>query len=233
MRVLICAATANEAKACELGVQDAGVENRVEVLRTGMGFERASHALQQRLKQQSRPDLIVSSGVAGSLGSELLLHSWVVANSIYVAQGATPAQRLPLSKLRDQLGNVRSCTVVSTNNLAFADDKTLNAYRDLARPLVVDMESAALARVANEFGIEFMVLRMISDSADSPLPHFAAEFASAMTTKSMLARLNHVVRGTHQALRDPMGVLRMTKEPRLWGKLLRQGWREYAGALFD
>ena len=231
MRVLICGATTNEARACELGISDAGAANQIEVLCTGMGFDRARQALRERLTKGTCPDLIVSSGVAGSLSSELALHSWVVGHSVYIADGASQVQQVTIAKFRDHFKNAKACTFVSTNNLAFADAKTLEAYRDVSRPLAVDMESAALAQVAHEFDVEFMVLRLISDVPDAPLPGFASEFAAAMTTTSRLAQLTHVLRGTRQALGDPKGILRMTKEPRVWSKLIREGWREHAGSI--
>ena len=74
---------------------------------------------------------------------------------------------------------------------------------DAREPVVVDMESAALARVAARWGVAFAVVRLISDTPAHPLPAFSAPFASAMAATTTGSRLSLAGRGLFGAIADP------------------------------
>lgn len=233
MKILICGASSTETKACAQGVKQSGYAADFEILQTGVGFERCSQALQQRLAIGPRPDLIISSGLAGAISADLPLHTWVMAQAVYSIDPLSDNElnAIPLTRLRHSIKGVRGCNFISSPELTFQDSKRASVYRQIPTPVAVDMESAILAEIAQDSGIDFMVLRLISDTPNDPLPSFVSKIAAAMAEQKIGMRLAYSLEGAREAVRDPRGVLRMVKDGRQWSILLRDGWRNHAAVL--
>jgi nucleoside phosphorylase len=218
--VLICAAMGSEFKACTHGIKDSGLGSHFEVLRTGIGMKSASQALERRLRSGSRPKLIVSSGFAGALTKDIPLHAWISADKIWSCTkefSEIPGNYLALQKSL-------ATQIVSVETIAQHEFP-------IKEKLSVDMETAALAEVANRQGIRFMVLRLISDTADHPLPEFASAFVSAITEKELPKKLAHGLRGLRLVAGNPRGVASLLLNGPKWAELLRNGLSERCEAI--
>jgi len=230
VRVVVCAATRTEHDACEEGIAAAGIDPRVatfEMLLTGVGPDRARRALEARLPSIARssspsspssPSLVVSTGFAGALDRSFARLSWVTAAKVRDVADVD---------LREGPSEAARCEVVSSKELV----ATSGASASLEAGVVVDMESAALAEVARARSIPFMVLRLVSDTPDAPLPAFLSPFTNALAAETTSSRLRFAARGLRSALGDPRGVASLLREGREWTTSLRDGWSRFALAL--
>jgi uncharacterized membrane protein len=219
-RVLVCAATATEAAACEAGIADAAVDG-LEVLRTGVGPERAAGALRARLRAGPAPALVVSSGFAGAEG--VAVGALVTADAIArLEAGRTVAVALPSGTLR--LAPGATPVLVATAGEVSAPP----AGRG---PCAIDMESAALAVVAAEAGLAFAVLRLVTDTPAAPLPAIARSAAAALSARAVGARARLLARAARDVLAGPREAVALVAASRGWTRLLRAGWRARAAAM--
>jgi hypothetical protein len=224
-RVLVCAATRAERDACRRGIDAAGAGH--ETLLTGVGPDRAARALAERLARGELPELVVSSGFAGAVGPAPELASWISAISVSEWNGVA---RSPVGGLALVLpSELRRCAVVSSRVLVTRGARSALAAGGPettgdAPPVVVDMESAALARTAAGHGVAFAVVRLISDTPAHPLPAFLAPFTAALSATSVASRLALAGRGLSGALADPRGVVRLAREGAAWLRELETGW---------
>lgn len=177
MKVLLCAATPIEYRACVAGVAKISTQHEFTVLQTGMGAEKALQALRSHLVSLKlvRYDCIISTGFAGSRSRELKIGSFLLATRVQNSQGVDYvlkyeewANALQKAGITFQLASV--CEV---SEILSDDPKAI----DQGEPLAVDMESFALATVASEYSVRFQVLRMISDTVDQPIPESIKVFS--------------------------------------------------------
>jgi nucleoside phosphorylase/outer membrane protein TolC len=190
MQILLCAATLVEAKACKTGIKRAGRSSAIFVLQTGMGSENAERVLRQYLSENldDKPKWIISTGFAGSRISSIGLGDFILASSVNEIEfgAGTWADSLKRAQIPFQLARV------STVQKIMNEDSTSRKDEPENRPLeVVDMESAALAKVAKEFSIPFQVVRLMSDTIDQPIPNSVVAFSSSLS------------KGVFSALREP------------------------------
>ncbi len=128
----------------------------------GMGRQAACAGARAAL-DGSRARAIISTGFAGALDPALPVGSVIMANSI-VCGDRRFGSRLPsVRPLHAHTG-----TIVTVDRIV----RTATAKRRLAATggRAVDMESAALACLAQERGLPFYCVRGISDVADRDLP---------------------------------------------------------------
>lgn len=197
--VLLCGATRAELDAAARGAP------AFATLLTGVGPEHARRALSDYLTRE-RPALVVSTGFAGALGG-VDVGTWVTAtriDGVEVELRTGPAVGVELTEA--------SALVTAPRGEGG----------------VVDMESAALARVAQSHDLPLMVLRLVSDSPDHPLPAFLAPFTDAMSATRKRDWALGALRGVRGALADPRGVARLVRDGRQWTKELETGWRRFA-----
>jgi hypothetical protein len=198
-----------------------------EMLRTGVGPAHAGQALGARLARDPRPGLIVSSGLAGALGTGIPLGTWVTATR--VAEWRAGAIIEVDVTLRELLEGPLPCHVVSSDHLYEAGNHPGAA--EVGSRVAVDMESAALAREAGKRRIAFMTLRLVSDTPEHPLPGFLVPFAAAMAAAHPASTLSHAARGVGRALVNPWGIARLLRDGAGWTRDIAQGWERFAPAL--
>lgn len=211
--ILVCAATRTERDAVKEGIHASGA-TAFEVLLSGVGPTHAARALEERLARGT-VDLVVSTGFAGTTDRAMARMSWVTARSLRDVDGVT---------LREAPAPASACEIVTASELVEVAQKS-------ERGVAIDMESAALARVASAHGASFMVLRLVSDTPDQPLPSFLSPFANAMASDDTRSRLRLAAKGLGAALRDPRGVATLVRDGRDWSKALREGWAIFARAI--
>lgn len=226
-RILICAATAVEARACRAGIENARAGERFEILQTGMGLRSAEAALRKRLGGSARASGVVSSGFAGAKSPGLELGTWVVAEAVVragagdLATAGLLAGRLSRASLRWSKARCLSRESVS------------HAGEDLAQAgdaLVVDMESFALAQVAREAGLPFEVFRLISDTPAEPIPEAVGMLAGVATADGVGQRARRLWTGSLQALTSPSAMVGFVRRSIALPTQLAQGWEELARA---
>lgn len=215
--ILVCAATRTELSACERGVADAGRRERFAFLLTGVGAVSAERALVDHLRRGASPDFVISAGFAGARSAGLDVGAWITTTSLTNEGHPVAAQ------LRPAPSPATSCRLDSAASLVIEESA--------AEADAVDMESAALARVATTHGLDLMVLRLVSDSRAKPLPRFLSPFTAAMTSRSAREKLGHAARGVRDALGDPRGVARLVRDGTSLKRELMTGWTRFAKTL--
>ncbi|ABA89318.1 nucleoside phosphorylase [Syntrophotalea carbinolica DSM 2380] len=137
-------------------------------VRCGMGSERAARAAAFLIERGVTH--VGIAGVSGALAPELQSGQLVLASEVVDEHGQRWTVDTALHKmLMDCLGSeVRSGrTLTTAAPLLNVEQKIF--WRERRKALAVDMESAAVARVASEAGRLFFVLRAICDEAARPV----------------------------------------------------------------
>jgi adenosylhomocysteine nucleosidase len=141
---------------------------------TPYGAEQAAEALAAEGAQG-----LISFGLAGGLKPGLMAGSIVVPSAVLEGNRVYPADYA----LMAFLGGSTGAPIYAGQKIAeTAHDKQLIFRR--SRPDAVDLESGAVARVAQARGLPFAVLRAVADPWDADLP------PAAMTALNDDGRLN-------------------------------------------
>jgi len=130
----------------------------------GIGGPRAELAA-RAVVEKFRPQVLISAGFAGALIRSLKVASVVTPNVIVDGRTGTEYRCQTSGDL------VGGGVLVSAPDIADADSKAGLAERFHA--LVVDMEAATIAKVAEEFAIGFRCVKAISDEFDFFMPPMA------------------------------------------------------------
>ena len=150
-------------------------------LKTGVGPSRATKKL-NRLLESFRPHRILIIGYAGALAPELKLADLVVLQRASTI-GEKEVKRRPLAQLEtsssielygsSELLNIAReaglpayCGAGLTSPLIIGAPKQKQLLHQKFHALSVDMETAALARIAQAGGIQVGCVRAVSDEAD-------------------------------------------------------------------
>lgn len=157
------------------------------VLTSGMGCERAARAAMQLVQEGA--GALLCWGVAGALDPALRCGDVVIAGEVInqaplalrlegMGPSALPAQtrlrtsdawRAELETALLRAGPVVCGTLLTSPELACEAPLKQRLFRETGA-VAVDMESAAIGLVASLFGLPFMALRVIADSASESLP---------------------------------------------------------------
>jgi adenosylhomocysteine nucleosidase len=124
----------------------------------GIGRKAAQWAAEVTVAKYG-PGLMISAGIAGAVSRELKVGDVVSASIVVDVEAGT---RYPA---------IGGEAVIATSSLSSVADKRMLAERWKAD--VVDMESAAVASVAEAARVEFMAIKCISDEADFVMPPLA------------------------------------------------------------
>lgn len=192
----------------------------VIAIATGVGMARASAALDTALREFATPALVISTGVAGGLASELRPGDIVLANRFIVSaehdELDTPFD-LPLEDVARaeaalSKGDIRLRTgTIFTSRKAIATGPDKAHWRSVTGALAVEMESGVIAREAIARGIPFLCLRAVLDHADEEL--LGAELADGdigplaaaamvLRSPSMWVKLPRLIRNLKLAARS-------------------------------
>lgn len=156
--------------------------DRVALRRSGMGGALASEAARKLLGESPALKLLAVSGFCGGLDESLALGDLVLAQAVAARRSASEpgasAAPLPADAARltaSQSALEKAGLRFRTGLLLTVAQPVLRAAEKLALgratgAAAVDLESAAVARVAREKGIAFLALRAVSDAASDDLP---------------------------------------------------------------
>ena len=152
------------------------LSNAVLLMRTGMGPQK-SRTVTQELLGKEKWDLVISTGFAGAL-RDLPIGTLVVGEDVLEDPFAIP-QKHPIACDADWLAKLSG---FSGQSAPFSIGRFATVPRVLTRSeekqklasltgaMAVDMESGAIAGVARELGVPFIIIRTISDSISEDLP---------------------------------------------------------------
>ncbi|MEP6994769.1 MAG: hypothetical protein ABI968_09635 [Acidobacteriota bacterium] len=145
------------------------------VAATGDGLRRAARVT-DALCARYRPSLLIGAGVAGALTADLSVDDIVVAHRILDRDGETPWPQGVLVVSAAAKPGARQGTLRSVDRpVVSVAEKASLALEAGPPPAAVDMESAAWARVAAARGIPFLIIRIVSDTAEEALPGYLSE----------------------------------------------------------
>lgn len=147
-------------------------ENDVEVLLTGIGWEehRETNGPRYMLSEllKSKPDLCISSGLAGGLRSDLRCGNIVAAKEVVLRAGGDPVLSSPslLAVAKNAGARVDLRQITETHIVSEASAKAaLSSFGDF-----VDMEGYHVLQIVSGAKIPAISLRAISDTASEDLP---------------------------------------------------------------
>ena len=180
----IVAALPAEAR-CASGGRSHGDDGarRLLVRVSGIGGERAARAAQALL--EAGAEALLCFGLGGALDPALRCGDIVLATAVLTvgsgdpdARGDSPGLariatggewRAGLARRLAGLGRIHLGTVLSSTELVSSARRKQQLFTQ-SGALAVDMESAAVGRVALQHKVPFMALRVIADTAQDSLP---------------------------------------------------------------
>jgi adenosylhomocysteine nucleosidase len=128
---------------------------------SGMGSKRAEQTARAVLAKY-HPEVLISAGLAGALMRSLKVGSVVAPNVIVDAASGV--------EYRCNVGGEVIGGGVLVTTFEIAEKKSKAELVECFHALVVDMEAAGVAKVAQENNLGFRCVKAISDEYDFPLP---------------------------------------------------------------
>lgn len=188
--------------------------HEVIVVQSGIG-KVLSSITTSLLIQQYGVDLVINTGSAGGIGAGLAVGDVVIAERLAYhdvdatgfgyAYGQVPGgmplyyEALPIwiekmTQAATKTGlNVKVGTIVTGDSFISADDKVKEILGHFPEALACEMEGAAIAQTASQFGVPSLVVRAMSDTADHQATQSFDEFieiAGKHSAQMVLAFLN-------------------------------------------
>jgi len=168
----------------------------VHAVTIGGGRERRGAAIERIVAEGATG--LVSFGIAGGLDPRLRPGSVLVPETVYAETGEAYSvdadwRRLMIGRIPDGIGGALygAETVVATSR----EKRALFARTG---SVAVDLESAAVARIAAKCGIPFIVLRTVADPAHRSLPRAAINGLTGEGKVAFSAVVGHLTRRPHQ-----------------------------------
>jgi adenosylhomocysteine nucleosidase len=134
----------------------------VAILHTGVGAKNCNERM-ETLLHKARPRLVISSGFAGAVGSDLHVGDLILAENFSDRELLQRADGI-LSERKPRVAKL----FTSTSIIDSVDER--NEIARVSGAAAVDMETEAILGVCNTHGIPFLSLRTISDSPKDPFP---------------------------------------------------------------
>jgi nucleoside phosphorylase len=239
--ILLCAATVFEAKACQNGINRTHSRSSFEVLQTGMGPEKCFQALHHRLKNLKKPSpqLILSTGFAGSLIEGLNRSTWISAYQCSSWKCSTweSSDELKVLQVNDELLKpYLTRTPLEWNPVQIHSVETLMTHKTTQRlpssAQAVDMESFTIIETAQNYGIPAQVLRLISDTPNSPIPSSIEILMQGLTSATtVLKRVHSTLQGFKEMAQKPIETTRFLYQGIRLSQQLEKDWFLLAHAL--
>jgi len=181
---------------------------------SGIGAEAAEKSAARLVDRGATA--LVSWGCAGGLVARLASGDLLLPQAVMAADGeifhtdAMQRNRL-IHMLSASFRPHEGILIESRHIVSASSEKKILAK--LAGVVAVDMESAAIARIAQRAGIPFIVIRSVADTVNDDIPE---AMASAVNTQGNI-RIKHLL-------------LPVMRRPQLWPQLIRQGLNFHAAS---
>jgi nucleoside phosphorylase len=140
----------------------------------GMGQKRAGAAA-EAIVRAWKPDLLVMAGVGGALAPDLQVADVIAADAVIAGDEVLRPTLIPALPS----GSHRTGALLSLNHVLVSAEDKRRAVASLphhatsgaqALPLAVEMETAAVARIASHHQVPWAAVRVVSDTASESLP---------------------------------------------------------------
>lgn len=162
------------------------------LLETGIGLEKAENRLRSALEffqekaHQASPNFILNFGLCGAIHPEREIGDLVIGTEAISENQVHTIFHFDPNLITDLSAYLKSEAVeftagrIFSSNKAISDEKTRGKIYDDMNAQVVDMESAALAQVCQQFEIPCATVKYVSDNADQfVMKDFLAHFEEA------------------------------------------------------
>ena len=197
----------------------------IRAILTGMGQDHALKAAKRSLGY--KPDICISTGLAGSLQSGYRPGDILVARLV-----SEVGEPVAVASHRELLSTAVDCGARQIERLATS--KTLVARAEQKRELgsqaeAVDMESYTILAEAARCGVPAVAIRAISDTADFDMPY---DFEQACDAQGQI----RVAKVVSQVLRRPSGLpdlMRLARNSRFASRRLADFLDAFAGTMAD
>ena len=198
---------------------------RVRAILTGMGQDHALDAAKKSLAY--KPDICISTGLAGSLRSEYRPGDILAARLVSEVR-----EPVAVASHRELLSTAVDCGARQIERLTTS--RTLVARAEQKWELrnqaeAVDMESYTILAEAARCGVPAVAIRAISDTADFNMPY---DFERACDAQGQIRPMGVFL----QILREPSGLpdlLKLTHDSRYASRRLADFLDAFAGTLAD
>jgi adenosylhomocysteine nucleosidase len=198
---------------------------RVRVILTGMG---RSHALQAaRSVLRDRPDICISTGLAGALRSDFRTGDILAARLV-----SEIGEPVAVASHRELLSTAVDCGARQIERLATS--RTIVARAEQKREMgreadAVEMESYTILAEAARYGVPAVAVRAVSDTVDFDMPY---DFENARNARGQI-RIGSILA---QVLRRPGGLpalLALARDCRIASGRLADFLDAFTGTLGD
>ena len=184
---------------------------------TGMGLKRAAEGA-RALLAATRPQLLVSFGIAGAVHDDLRIGDVVVARNTCLLEAGLPGEFRPLAALSHEAWEAAARAlqpdgarlVAGTAITTRGSQVLLERLGEMAHP-ALEMETAGIAQVAAEMGIPLLSIRSISDGPQAPIP-FDLEAVMDEDYNFRMGRLLMLVLRRPQLILQSQQVLRNSRK---------------------
>jgi len=198
---------------------------RVRVILTGVGQSHALEAIRQVLP--ARPDICVSTGLAGALRSGYRPGDILAARLV-----SEVGEPVAVASHGELLSTALDCGARQAER--FATSRTVVASAEQKRQLAsqaeaVEMESYTILAEAARYGVPALAVRAISDTAEYDMPY---DFESARDARGHI-RIGGIVA---QVMRRPFGLpglLTLARDCRVASRQLANFLDAFTGTLAD
>ena len=189
--------------------------HEVIVVQSGIGKVLASITTSV-LIQQYKVNMVINTGTAGGIGEGLAIGDLVIADKVayfdvdattfgykigqvpgmplyYEGSTYLKGEMVTASKKMNQSAHVG--LIVSGDTFVSSPAKIKEIKASFPEALAVEMEGAAIGHTAAQFGIPFLIVRAISDTADSEATETHEEFVNRTGTLSaqlVMEFVNHL-----------------------------------------
>ena len=198
-KTLIVTALAPERRAAEKAVQEFGngPERAFVFATTGIG-NKNGHPRFTALLRESRPQELINVGLAGSLRSDLHPLDIFYPHEICSIENDTRMRFLPEPFAAPE--SWRSGILFTSDHPITTQSEKEN-LRSRSSADAVDMEAAGIAECCREQGIQYRVLKVISDTAEGDV-RAQVEHRLQDCLARLTAALKILLSGTHQTQKE-------------------------------
>ncbi len=164
----------------------------VVLARTGEGRGNAELGVRALLEREAVRGITII-GFSGGLSPGLSPGALLVAERIVDSGGAVAAPDPAWSSRIARCQGVDSATLVSVDRILCTPESKTELWGRIAQdlPAAADLETAAMAAVVASYGLPFVVIRAISDTADEALP---LDFNDCLDESGRISRARIVAR---------------------------------------
>jgi adenosylhomocysteine nucleosidase len=198
---------------------------QIRAILTGMGQDFALKAAKRSLAY--KPDICISTGLAGSLRSEFRPGDILAARLV-----SEVGEPVAVASHRELLSTAVDCGARQIERMATS--KTLVSRAEQKRELgdqaeAVDMESYIILAEAARCGVPAVAIRAVSDTADFDMPY---DFEQARDAQGQI----RVMKVVSQVLRRPTGLpdlMKLARHSRIASRRLADFLDTFAGTMAD